>query len=237
VIEGGGLGLFHGADVPGFENNKGNEKEAEEAVGICGDGVEEEGGWIDFERGELEAIGNDGELGGDPGGDEGDAGDGGGGGVDEVGEELTGDAEAIGERTGDTTEEDGIGEAIEKTEEAKAVDAEEEFLLGIFSFFGEESIKKGGEAATFFEKGGEGSEGEGEDDGAEIPITPADFWEEVVFKKATDGKDGRGACEKEGSSDGGEKKRERGLASDQDEHERDERREEGNEIHVRGSES
>jgi len=47
--------------------------------------VEEEGGWIDFERGELEAIGNDGELGGDPSGDEGDAGNGGGGGIDEVG--------------------------------------------------------------------------------------------------------------------------------------------------------
>ena len=102
--------------------------------------MEEKGGGIDLEGGKVEAVVNDGKLYGDPGGDEGDAGDGGGGGVDEVGEELAGDAEAIGEGAGDAAEEDGVCEAIEKAEETEAVDAEEELLFGVVSFFSEEAV-------------------------------------------------------------------------------------------------
>jgi len=53
---------------------------------------------------------------------------------------LTRDAEAIGEGARDTAEEDGVGEAIKKAEKSEAVDAEEEFLFGILSFFGEEAV-------------------------------------------------------------------------------------------------
>ncbi|MFT6863237.1 MAG: hypothetical protein ACJAVK_001798 [Akkermansiaceae bacterium] len=216
--------------MPGLVDDEGDKQKAEEAIGVCGNGGEEEGGGAGVEGGVYGVILDDSELGRDPSGNEGDTGDGSAGGVDDVGEELAGDAEAIGEGASDSAEEDGVGEAVEKAEETESVDAEEELLFRIGSFFGEEAIEDGCEAAAFFDQGGEGSEGQGEEDGAEIPATLSNFGEEVVLEKTAEGEDRRGAGEEEGPGDGGAEEGDRCLPGDQDEGEGNKGRDEWNKI-------
>jgi hypothetical protein len=143
---------------------------------------------------------------------------------------LSRDSQAIGERAGDAAKEDGVGETIEETEKSKPIDTEEEFLLRVVTFIGEEAVEDGGEATAFFKQGGEGPEGEGENNGAEIPGTGADFREEVFFEEATDGEDGRGAGKEEGSGDGGAEEGEGRAFGNQDENQGNDRRKDGDDI-------
>ena len=99
------------------------------------------------------------------------------------------------------------------------------------------AIEEGGEASAFFEEGGEGAKSEGEDDGAEAPAAPADFLEEVVFKKTTNGEDGRGSSEEESACEGGAEEGEGSLAGEENECERNEGWEQGDEVHDVGSEA
>ena len=216
----GGEGLGHRSDEPVVADSEEGQEEGEEAVEVLGDGAEEEGGGSFFKGEVLDAVLDEGELHGDPGGDEGEAGHGGAGGIDEVGEEDAGDAEAIGEGAGHPADHEAVGESVEKADQSEAEDGGEEapppVLVG-----GGAAQKDGEEAPAALQNGPEGPEEEGEDQGSEVPR--AGQGRDGVFRDSRDeGLEGVAVRQEKHAAEAGQGEAEGGPVGGEDDHQGDE---------------